>query len=160
MILSAQARHSTAADPIVAARQQALRLLAGREHSRLELEQKLAVRGFENSVIREALIPLEREGAIDELRLTERYVEERIEKGFGPLRIRSELRHKGVADELIDRCLQVSTETWEARLAAVCDRRFGAEPPEDRADFARRARFLAQRGFPTESIRRLLRWND
>ncbi|EXJ16303.1 regulatory protein RecX [Imhoffiella purpurea] len=160
MILSAQPRQSSDSDPVVAAQRQALRLLAGREHSRLELERKLASRGFDASAIGEALVRLEREGALDESRLAERYVEERIDKGFGPLRIRSELRNKGVDDALIDRCLQGSSETWEARLAAVCDRRFGAEPPEDRADVARRARFLAQRGFPTESIRRLLRWND
>jgi regulatory protein len=49
---------------------------------------------------------------------------------------------------------------WPQRLAEVHDRRFGPGAPSDLQELARRARFLEQRGFPSEAIRRFLRWND
>lgn len=150
----------TAADPVSEIMQRALRLLAMREHSRRELAHKLAVRGFGAADIDTALDRLMTEGSIDESRLAEHYVAERVGKGFGPLRIRGELREKGLADELIDHHLEPLKDDWAGVLATVHDRRFGNEPPTDRADLGRRARFLEQRGFPTDSIRRFLCRND
>lgn len=150
----------TAADPATEIAQRALKLLAMREHSRRELAHKLAARGFDTADIDAALDRLMAEGSIDESRLAEHYVAERVGKGFGPLRIRGELREKGLADELIDRHLEPLRDDWADALAAVHDRRFGNEPPTDRTDLGRRARFLEQRGFPTDSIRRFLRRHD
>ena len=120
----------------------------------------LTARGFDTADIEAALARLMAEGSIDESRLAEHYVAERIGKGFGPLRIRGELREKGLADELIDHHLEPLKDAWAGVLATVHDRRFGNEPPTDRADLGRRARFLEQRGFPTDSIRRFLRRHD
>ncbi|NKN32284.1 regulatory protein RecX [Marichromatium bheemlicum] len=131
-----------------------------REHARLELTRKLTARGFPAPAIDVVLDRLEAEGALDETRLVERYVAERVEKGFGPLRIRAELNDKGVADALIEPQLRHLREAWPEHLAALHARRFGDTPPADRASYAKRARFLARRGFPTDMIRRLLRWND
>jgi regulatory protein len=138
----------------------ALRLLAAREHSRLELARKLAVRGFEPAEIETVLARLTADRAIDEDRLAEIYVAERAGKGFGPLRIRAELHEKGLTDATIAPHLTPMNDAWPGLLAAVAERRFGAAPPADRADYARRGRFLENRGFPPELIRRHLRWND
>ncbi len=138
----------------------ALRLLAARDHSRLELKRKLCGRGFDEAAVCRLLDRLLAERVLDEARVAEHYVAERVSKGFGPVRIRGELRGKGVAEELIERYLESVREEWPARLAEVHDRRFGQEPPVDLADSARRARFLQHRGFPTDSIRRFLRWTD
>jgi regulatory protein len=137
-----------------------LRLLAAREHSRLELTRKLKARGFTQAELEPVLDGLCRSGALDESRLAERYVAERADKGFGPLRIRAELIEKGLADDLIEPQLQALDDQWPARLSAAQERRFGGLPPKDRADYARRGRFLEQRGFPAEQIRRCLHWND
>ena len=142
----------------------ALRLLAAREHSRLELARKLAHRGFEPADIEPLVARLSASRAIDEDRLAEVYVAERVGKGFGPLRIRAELHEKGLADAAIDPHLAPMNDDWPGLLAAVAERRFGAAPPTDRADYARRGRFLEGRGFPPDLIRRHLRrdplWND
>lgn len=106
------------------------------------------------------LIRLCASGALDESRLVEVYVAERQRKGFGPLRIRAELAEKGLPDGLIEPHLTGGEADWLELLAAAHDRRFGTDAPVDRADFARRGRFLEQRGFPVEMIRRYLRWND
>ncbi|MBK1717598.1 RecX family transcriptional regulator [Thiocystis violacea] len=117
-------------------------------------------RGLGSSAVDGALERLLAQGAVNEARLAEHYVAERVGKGFGPLRIRGELREKGLDATLIDRYLEPMSEEWPSCLARVHDRRFGPEPPTDRADYAKRARFLEQRGFTPDSIRRLLRFHD
>jgi regulatory protein len=137
-----------------------LRLLAAREHSRLELVRKLRGRGFDQTLVEGVLGRLSRSGALDEDRLAEHYVAERLGKGFGPLRIRAELREKGLPEGLFEPYLKASEDLWPEAMAAAHDRRFGAAPPTGWGDFTRRGRFLEQRGFPPEMIRRFLRWND
>jgi len=138
----------------------ALRLLVVREHSCLELTRKLGARGLAPEAIAGALDRLIDAGALDESRLAAHYVAERAAKGFGPLRIRAELRAKGLADSLIDRHLQPMNDLWPEVLERTHVRRFGQSQPSDRSDYARRARFLEQRGFTPDSIRHLLHLPD
>jgi regulatory protein len=100
------------------------------------------------------------QGALDEARLAATYVQERVGKGFGPLRIRAELRDKGLADAAIDPHLATMNETWPDVLTQVYQQRFGPTPPTDQADYGRRGRFLEGRGFPPELIHRVLRRHD
>ena len=144
-------------DPATEIERLALKLLATREHSRRELARKLSGRGFARETLDAVLDHLVAEGSINEARLAERYVDERVGKGFGPLRIRGELREKGIEDDLIQRALEPMRDAWPDCLAAADDRRFGGEPPVDRADSGRHARVLEQRGFPADLIRRFLR---
>jgi regulatory protein len=147
-------------DPTAPIERLALKLLATREHSRAELSRKLHSRGFDAALVDAVIERLTLIGAIDEARLAEQYVAERAGKGFGPLRIRAELREKGLPDDLFDHHLRATEGAWLDYLAAAHDRRFGASQPTDRAEYARRGRFLEQRGFPAEMIRQYLRWND
>jgi regulatory protein len=135
----------------------ALGLLAAREHSRGELARKLAARGFAGDKIEGTLDALASAGLIDEGRLAEAYVSERLNKGFGPLRIRQELRAKGLPEELIAPHLRLDQEDLLERIAAAHDRRFGREAAPNASERARRGRFLEYRGFPAEAITRFLR---
>ena len=119
-----------------------MRLLAGREHSRAELVAKLAQRGFSADALEPVLDDLSGRG---------------MRRGAGPLKIRAELRQRGVAEELIARELDIDPEVWLERLRLVHERKFGRAPPSDRKDMARRIRFLESRGFSGELIQRLLR---
>jgi regulatory protein len=127
-----------------------------REHSRLELQRKLAARGHDRAAIGEALAGLAGRGLLSEARMAEAYVAERLRKGFGPVRIRHELRERGIPDALIDPHLEQSALEWLALIAAVSDKKFGPGPGGDRKELARRARFLEYRGFPAELIGRFL----
>jgi regulatory protein len=147
-------------DPAAEITDRARRLLAVREHSRAELTRKLRARGFDDTGIVQALERLIDEGALDEDRMVEQYVAERAAKGFGPLRIRAELYEKGLPDTLVGPHLERVRDDWVAYMAEIYDRRFGSEPPPDRAEYARRGRLLEQRGFPPEMIRRFLRRPD
>jgi regulatory protein len=93
---------------------------------------------------------------VDEGRLAEAYVAERLRKGFGPLRIRRELREKGLSNALIEPHLQRSQGDWLRLIAAVHDKRFGPAAAANARERARRGRFLEYRGFPTDLIVRFL----
>jgi len=141
-------------------RSRAIRLLAGREHSRLELSRKLAARDYPADVIETVLAGLERDGLLDEARLVDAYVAGRLAKGFGPLRIRLELREKGLPDDLVEPHVDLGDKHCMALLRTAHDRRFGAEAPIDARDRAKRGRFLEYRGFPPRLIARLLDSDD
>ncbi|MGA7802660.1 MAG: regulatory protein RecX [Gammaproteobacteria bacterium] len=143
-------------DPVVAARQTALGLLARREHSRRELARKLAQRGYDPQIVDPLLSALIAEGLLSEERFAEGYVYVRSARGYGPLRIRAELRERGVPEELVDSFLDDRDPQWADAVAAVHRKRFGADRPSDFRERVKQARFLQQRGFTPEQIRRVL----
>lgn len=96
---------------------------------------------------------LEAEGLLSQARFVESRVHARAAR-FGNRRIEQELRQHGlVLDDATAHTLRLS-EVERAR--AVWSRRFGM-PPATAADKARQIRFLAARGFGTDTIRQVLR---
>jgi regulatory protein len=136
--------------------QAAVRLLATREHSRAELRRKLTARGGEASAVEGVLDALAERRLQSDARYAEQYVAQRAARGYGPARIRAELRERGIDDAVIADWLDERDPVWKERIAEVARKRFGAAGPADFGDRARRARFLEYRGFGAELIRRVL----
>ena len=136
----------------------ALRLLAAREHSRRELERKLAQHEAEPGQLKTALDELQSRGFIDEQRVVESVVHRRAGR-LGAGRIRQELQAKGLDAERVAIAVASLQATEVERARAVWRKKFG-ELPVDAAQRARQARFLAARGFGGEVIRRVLRMED
>ncbi len=142
----------------------ALRYLAQREHSRAELERKLA-RHVEDQP--EASAQVQIAAALDELAakglLSEARAAESVLLGqgrrCGVRRLKQTLQAKGLAPEMITHTLQQARSTELARALEVWRRRFGS-PPADAAERARQMRFLAGRGFEGDVIRRVVRGTD
>jgi regulatory protein len=134
----------------------AIKLLAGREHSRQELSRKLRARNANAGQVDSVLDDLERRGLLSDERFTETYVDQRSRKGYGPLRIRAELAERGVQGELVTRWLDEGGHDWSEVLADTAARKFGGAPVSDRRTMAKRGRFLQQRGFPISLVRRYL----
>jgi len=134
----------------------AVRLLAGREHSVRELRQKLCARGHDESLVDDVLRSLCERNLLSESRFIESFVRSRAERGQGPMRIRAELRERGIDDERIDACVTRAADYWLERLERVRVKRFGVGAPATRDDWNRQARFLAQRGYPSDLIYRAL----
>ena len=145
----------TDSDDEHAAREQSIRLLARREHSIRELAQKLRRKGWEAGVIDPVIAELLQEGLLSEQRFTEQFVRNRLESGYGPLRIRADLMERGIGPDLATMHLDLPEEEWIARCAFVWRRRFGAAPANQR-DRAKQSRFLAGRGFSGTHVRRVL----
>jgi len=72
------------------------------------------------------------------------------------VRIRFELKEKGLSDGQVDPHLALGDERCLELLGTAHDRRFGADARHDPATLAKRARFLEYRGFPARLIARFL----
>jgi regulatory protein len=134
------------------ARKAALDHLARREHSRHELERKLAGRGFAAEIVDETIAALRAEGLLSDARYTESFVHSRLQRGSGPQKIRAELRARGIGEELISTCLESCSGEWDELIARVRIKRFGSALPADFRERSRQMRFLQQRGFTAEQI--------
>jgi regulatory protein len=132
----------------------ALRLLSGREHSRLELERKL--KPFEEvpGELAVALDDLQAKGFISEQRVLESTVNRRAGK-LGAARIKQELQAKGLAPELVAEAMVDLRASELVRAREVWVKKFG-HPPQDSAERAKQMRFLAGRGFAGDTIHRLV----
>jgi len=140
--------------PQLSLKGRALRLLSGREHSRSELERKLAGHEEEPGQLRRILDELQAKGFIDHRRVAESVLHRRSAK-LGAARIRQELQARGLDAELVAQAIAGLRDTELQRAREVWGRKFGA-PPVDAAERGKQARFLAARGFDGEVIRQLL----
>jgi regulatory protein len=138
----------------------ALKLLAAREHSVQELRRKLLARGFAEAPIDRVLGDLAQQALLSDARFAQVYSEQRVRKGFGPLRLRAELRERGVDEALIETSVDLDDALWMAELRAAHDKKYGPGLPGERAEVARRARFLQYRGFTAAQVARLLKIDD
>ena len=130
-------------------------LLARREHSRAELARKLTERGFAAEDIGPLLDRLAAQRLQSDARFTECYVRMRRGRGYGPQRIRAELRERGVGPELIGQMLDTQAGVDTPRIDDIWRRKFAGHLPEDYRERARQMRFLQQRGFTSTEIHAL-----
>lgn len=136
----------------------ALRLLGMREHSRAELERKLASHEQEPGELKRVLDDLQAKDFISDERAAESVLHRRSAR-LGAGRIRQELQAKGLAAELVAASVASLKATELDRAREVWRKKFG-EPPQDAAQRARQARFLVSRGFSGEVVARVLRLDD
>ncbi|MGZ5050837.1 MAG: regulatory protein RecX [Methylobacter sp.] len=124
-----------------------LRLLARREHSRKELLDKLALRGFDRDEAVLVIDELAQQGWQDDARYAENYARFRIHKGYGPIRIGYELRQNGIAVFDLDAIVQQEAGGWMALLEQVYRKKYSGGAELTRSEWAKRSRFLLHRGF-------------
>jgi regulatory protein len=149
--------------PLEACREKAYRLLEMRQHSVVELRRKLQRTQAAESV--ETVIgDLLAMGLLNDQAFARAYAEWRFQ-AMGASRIRFELRRRGVADEVVASTLAEFKES-EADSGAELDRmrelaarkwrgiRDRSDPQKAKAKVAR---FLAARGFPSESVWKIIR---
>ena len=132
----------------------ALRLLSAREHSRSELERRLAQFEEEPGALAQVLDTLQAKGFISEQRVVESVVNRRSAK-LGTARIRQELQAKGLAPEVVQDAVAQLRTTEVERAREVWRKKFGASPA-DASERGRQMRFLASRGFGGDAIRRVV----
>jgi regulatory protein len=143
----------TSADkPPVSAYDKALGMMARREHSQRELGMKLKRSGFDGSDATDAIERLGEQRYQDDERFGQMLVRNRSGQGYGPLRIRAELKTHGIADADIRQWLDDAGIDWTELAAGVLRRRYGAGT-KDHAERTRRAQFLLRRGFSTATVR-------
>jgi len=129
--------------------------LSRREHSAFEIERKLKERFPDDlSLVPLVLARLQASGLQDDFRFAEMLVRYRASRGQGPIKIRAELKAKGVAQVVVSDVLSRSTFDWSEVASSVIAKKYGepGEMPLTPKERARRQRFLQSRGFPYEHI--------
>jgi regulatory protein len=133
----------------------AMNLLARREHSIWELQSKLRRRFPDDEIIREQLARLADERLQSDERFAESYIQHRSDKGYGPVRLREELRQRGVAEADIGTAMESLDIDWRALATNVIRKKFGDHLPVDLKEKAKQLRFLQYRGFTAGHYQRL-----
>lgn len=112
-------------------------------------------RGYAPEAVATEVERLAAAGLQSDARFVEAFVEHRVDRGDGPARIRAALAERRIAAEQIEAALAPFEDEWPARAVAALRKRFGEAPTATWEERARRARFLQQRGFPAEIVRRV-----
>ena len=110
-----------------------MRLLARREHSRAELERKLAAFEELPGTLAQALDDLQAKDFINEQRVVDSVVHRRAPR-LGAGRVRQELERKGLDREAIASAVTALASTELARASAVWKKKFGGESTTGAAD--------------------------
>ena len=139
----------------------ALRLLAAREHSRTELERKLAAHAHTPEQLAQVLDELQAKDFISETRVVASVVHRRQAK-LGASRIKYELQGMGIDAQAIMQAVADLKRTELERAHEVWRKKFDRQTSPlatvnvSPAYRAKQIRFLAARGFDAETIRRVV----
>jgi regulatory protein len=132
-----------------------LRLLARREHSRRELLEKLALRGFSQDEASPVIDEIAAQNWQNDERFADAFVRQRLQNGYGPLRIRYELQQRGISGVDIEALAAEAVGGWLESLLALYSRKYATEQTLSQAEWLKRSRFMQQRGFSGEMIKQL-----
>ncbi|MEI6066324.1 MAG: regulatory protein RecX [Methylococcaceae bacterium] len=124
-----------------------LRLLARREHSQKELLNKLLLRGFGKDEILVVINEFALQGWQSDSRYAESYAGSRIQKGYGPAWISYELKKNGIEAVDLEDIVCKTAGSWLELLEQVYTKKYDHDLRIDRNEWAKRSRFLMQRGF-------------
>ena len=130
--------------------QQAVSLLARREHSSRELRDKLRARSFSAEAVEVALATLREQDLQSDHRFAQACARSLMDRGYGSLRVAGELRERGVSGD-IAREFECSAREGDLQRACAALRRKTRTRTPARAQMLR---FLGQRGYPGEVARR------
>ncbi|PUE50646.1 recombination regulator RecX [Limnohabitans sp. 2KL-1] len=136
----------------------ALRLLSQREHSRAELERKLAVHEEVPGELAQALDALQARDFINDGRAVDSLIHRRAGK-LGAARVKQELAAKGLSGEAVAEAMAGLKETEFSRAQEVWRKKFGT-PAQDPKIRAKHMRFLLTRGFNAEVVRRVVQGDE
>lgn len=146
-------------DPL-AIRKKAMDYLARREYGRRELVLKLTNAGYVSAVVEEAVGQLVKDGLQDDRRFTDAFIQSRVSQGKGPVRIRLDLRQRGIDAGLVEEVLPEYAQEWFELAREVRQRKFGATLPAEFKERARQMRFLQYRGFEQSHIQSAVGGHD
>ncbi|HEV2219222.1 MAG TPA: regulatory protein RecX [Casimicrobiaceae bacterium] len=142
--------------PPPSARVTAIRMLARRDLSRAELQQRMRACGIPDAGIAETLDEFERLGYLSDARCAEGVVARRAGH-YGKRAIARDLGDRKLASTAAKEALGALDARDElADATALWSRRFG-KPPQDKREKARQLRFMMSRGYSAATAFKVLR---
>jgi regulatory protein len=131
--------------------------LAGSELTDVELSDRAEPAAYSvESVVGRVVQELKDLKYLSDERYVESFVRSRINRGYGPIKIRYELSQKRIPEALIDQFMQQDSDYWIESASQLCLKKYRNEPISDYNSWTKRARFLQTRGFTFEHIQAAL----
>ena len=124
----------------------ALKMLMRREHSKLELFNKLQLKGYDDEIIDSAITQLAEQNYQSDERFAEDFILMRFNQGKGPVKIASELKLRGISS------FNLSDFDWFKSAKEIRKKKFGDLASSDFKEQAKQKRFLQSRGFSLDQI--------
>jgi regulatory protein len=88
---------------VIKARDTALRYLSTKPRSRCEVARRLEEDGYPQAVVNHVLLLMVKYRYINDAQYARDFMESRTKQGYGPYRVKQELKQKGINEEYIDR---------------------------------------------------------
>ena len=127
-------------------------LLARREHGVTELSRKLVNKGFDPEQVEQVVQDLLNDRLVSDHRFCESMIHSRFNRGHGPIKVRYELRSKGIEDQIIDDVLNELAPDWQQALVNLIKKKYAGSLSGTPAERAKKVRFLSSRGFSQDMI--------
>ena len=144
------------ARPGLSLKARAVGLLSRREHSRLELERKLAPFADSAEELARVLDELSNSGWQSDDRYIQGWVHRKAAL-HGAARIVQDLRERGISASQAAQAQELLKSSELDRARAVWHKKFAHEPrPSDGKEYARQGRFVLSRGFSSDVVRKVL----
>ena len=124
----------------------ALKMLMRREHSKLELRQKLNLKDFDDAVIHDSISLLAEQKYQSDERFSEAFILMRFNQGKGPIKISMELKSRGISE------FDLTLFNWFELAKDVKYKKFGDSKFLDYKEKSKQKRFLQSRGFGFDEI--------
>ena len=121
-------------------------MLMRREHSKLELSQKLQAKGFDIVDVNSSISKLVQQNYQSDDRFSEGFILMRFNQGKGPVKIASELKMRGIDT------FDLSIFDWFKLAKEIRQRKYGDASSLDYKEKAKQKRFLQSRGFNLDQI--------
>ena len=145
----------------------AIRILAMRDHSEQELRRKLAAPVMSKNGPEALNVTPEEVDKVVEWCIENRYLDDerfvrqiiasRSRKGYGPARVRQELKQKGISRETIESAMRECVIDWAQLAKEQAQRKYGEPLPTVFAEKVKIQRFLLYRGYLMEDIQEIWR---
>lgn len=138
--------------PTLSSKEAAMQLLSRRDHGEYELYQKLALKGYGEDDIQQAVNFCLDHNYLDDLRYAKSQIRQHVYKGHGERRIRQELNQKRVAESVIEQALEEEPQDWFELAKQAAEKKFKGTKAKDQKEYAKQVRFLQYRGYSFEQI--------
>lgn len=139
----------------------ALRRLALRDRTELEVQRLLQAKGFSQEIVKGTLERLKAWGYLNDVRVAMAMTLDRLERsGWGPARVKQELARRGVDPMVVSAVVaQVMEGRDEEGLAKAAARRYVRAHPgvAGQRGLRRLAGYLGRRGYSAEVIARVIK---
>ena len=94
---------------------------------------------------------------LDDERFVRQFIASRSRKGYGPARVRQELKQKGISRETIESAMRECVIDWAQLAKEQAQRKYGEPLPTVFAEKVKIQRFLLYRGYLMEDIQEIWR---